>query len=56
VGSVDKNIYALNPATGAKLWSYNTGAPVWSSSAISHGVMYIADGAGYLYAFTPGGV
>jgi len=56
VGSVDKNIYALDPATGAKLWSYSTGAaPVWSSAAISHGVVYIADGAGYLYAFTPGG-
>ncbi len=56
VGSVDKNIYALDPTTGAKLWSYSTGAaPVWSSAAISHGVVYIADGAGYLYAFTPGG-
>ena len=26
VGSYDGNVYALNAATGAKLWSYTTGA------------------------------
>ena len=28
VGSYDHNVYALNAATGAKVWSYDTGGPV----------------------------
>jgi len=35
VGSDDGNLYAVNAATGAKLWSFATGAPVFSSPALS---------------------
>ena len=29
VGSYDHNVYALNATTGAKVWSYDTGGPVF---------------------------
>jgi serine/threonine-protein kinase len=41
VGSVDKNVYALNAKTGAKLWSYTTGSFVTSSPAVANGVVYV---------------
>ncbi len=39
-------MYALNAGTGAKLWSFNTGAQVSSSPAIANGVVYVAAGYG----------
>jgi outer membrane protein assembly factor BamB len=54
IGSDDHNLYALNAATGAKLWSYPTGSGsgVGSSPAVVNGVVYIASGGypGNLYA------
>ena len=46
----DGNVYALNASTGAKLWSYNTGAPYVSSPAVANGVVYIGAGDGNVYA------
>ena len=40
VGSDDGNVYALNAATGAKLWSYATGK-LESSPAVANGVVYV---------------
>ena len=50
VGSDDGNVYALNAATGAKLWSYTTGYVVTSSPAVANGVVYVGSGDGNVYA------
>jgi uncharacterized repeat protein (TIGR01451 family) len=39
-GSLDRNVYALNASTGAKLWTFATGADVSSSPAVANGVVY----------------
>jgi serine/threonine-protein kinase len=41
VGSGDKNVYALNARTGAKLWSYATGDGVYTSPAVAKEVVYV---------------
>jgi outer membrane protein assembly factor BamB len=48
VGGDDQNLYALDAATGAKLWSFNGGTPILSAPAVVNGVVYL--GAGALYA------
>jgi hypothetical protein len=50
IASVDHNVYALNAATGARLWTFATGDVVDSSPAVANGVVYI----GSLYAFAQG--
>ena len=49
-GSYDNNVYALNASTGAKLWSYATGAGVQSSPAVANGVVYFGSGDDNVYA------
>jgi outer membrane protein assembly factor BamB len=44
-------VYALNAATGAKLWSYHTGNQVFSSPTVANGVVYVGSGDGNMYAF-----
>ena len=46
VGSNDFKVYALNAATGAKLWSYTTGGLVYSSPAVANGVVYVGSDDG----------
>lgn len=41
--------------SGHQLWSYNSGALVYSSPAVANGHMYIASANGLLYAFNVGG-
>jgi outer membrane protein assembly factor BamB len=43
-------VQALNAADGTERWRTKTGAPLWSSPAISGGVLYIGDHAGFLRA------
>ena len=50
VGSDDHNVYALNASTGAKLWSYTTGALVSSSPAVANGVVYVGSWDRNVYA------
>ncbi len=50
VGSSDGVVYALNAATGTKLWNYVTGSTVSSSLAVVNGVVYVASNDGNLYA------
>ncbi len=50
VGADDQNLYALNAATGAKLWSFNAGTPIVNAPAVVGGVVYL--GAGALYALS----
>ena len=53
IGSGGNNVYALNAATGAELWSFTTISNVGSSPAVVNGMLFV--GAGYkdgnLYAF-----
>ena len=49
-GSGDGNVYALDAATGALKWKFQTGDVVHSSPAIANGVLYIGSWDRYLYA------
>jgi outer membrane protein assembly factor BamB len=51
VGSNDKNIYAFNAATGAKLWAAPTGQAIFSSPAVANGIVYVGSEDGNLYAY-----
>jgi serine/threonine-protein kinase len=46
----DNNVYALNAATGAKLWKLATGDSVFSAPAVSNGVLYIGSTDNSIYA------
>ena len=46
----DDNVYALNAATGALLWSHATANYVGSSPAVANGVVYIGSNDGDVYA------
>ena len=51
VGSLDYNMYALNDITGALLWQYRTGGPVYSSPSVADGVVYVGSDDSNIYAF-----
>ena len=51
VGSSDGNVYALDASSGAKLWSYATGASIeFSSPAVANGVVYVGSVDKNVYA------
>lgn len=50
VGSYTSRVYALNPNTGALLWSYLTGSSVASSPALANGVVYVNSADENVYA------
>lgn len=48
---------ALNPLTGASLWSSNLiGAIHWESPVVANGVLYITDESAHLTAYSLGGI
>jgi outer membrane protein assembly factor BamB len=49
-GSGDRNIYALNAATGSLKWKFKTGDVVHASPAISDGVLFVGSWDSYFYA------
>ncbi len=49
-GSGDGNVYALDAATGALKWKFQTGDVVHSSPAIADGTLFIGSWDSYLYA------
>jgi eukaryotic-like serine/threonine-protein kinase len=49
--SYDKKVYALKAKTGALLWSYTTDSGMYSSPAVSNGVLYVGSLEGGVYAF-----
>lgn len=51
VGASDGNIYALNPSTGKITWRYRTGAPIFSTPALSGNVLVVTDFGGNVYEF-----
>ena len=50
VGATDNNVYALNAATGTKLWSFATSGSVESSPDVANGVVYVGSDDGNVYA------
>jgi eukaryotic-like serine/threonine-protein kinase len=50
IGSMQGNIYALNVANGAKLWSYTTYSAVEKSLTVANGVVYAGCNDGKIYA------
>jgi outer membrane protein assembly factor BamB len=54
VGDMGGSVRAFS-MTGSQLWSYNTGAFIYSSPAIANGHMYVGSSNGLLYAFHLGG-
>jgi outer membrane protein assembly factor BamB len=49
VGSEDNSTYCLNAASGAFVWSYTTGGPVFSSPAVVGGLVYVGSDDGSTY-------
>ena len=49
-GCSDGKVYALDAATGDKLWEFATGDKVWATPAVSGGVLYIGSFDEKLYA------
>jgi len=49
-GSDDKNVYALDAATGAKKWSYATGGAVESGVSVSGKTLFAGSNDGHVYA------
>jgi outer membrane protein assembly factor BamB len=50
VGSSDRQVYAIDAATGQTNWTFQTKARVRSSPAIVDGIVYVGGLDGYLYA------
>lgn len=49
-GSGDGNVYALDAASGALKWKYQTGDVVHASPAVADGVVYVGSWDSYFYA------
>lgn len=52
IGSSNGILYALNPTDGRITWQYETGAPIFSTVAISGNTLIATDFAGNVYAFS----
>ena len=50
IGAGDGNVYALELASGRKLWQFSTGGRVRSTPAVADGVVYVGSMDGRLYA------
>ncbi len=49
-GCSDSKVYALDAATGDKLWEFETGDKIWATPAISDGILFIGSFDNKLYA------
>lgn len=52
VGASDGGIYGIDKRTGKIVWKYTTGAPIFSSVAISGNTLIATDFGGNVYAFS----
>jgi outer membrane protein assembly factor BamB len=50
VGGIDSTIYALNPGTGAELWSFGGGNWFWGRPLVTDNTAYVADMDGNVFA------
>lgn len=49
-GSDDGHLYALDAASGARLWSFTASSALYSSPAVSYGLVFVASSKGKVYA------
>ena len=54
VGSGDHNVYAIDAATGALRWKFQTGNVVHASPAVTGGIAYVGSWDRYFYALDAG--
>ena len=50
-GSYDGHLYAIDRATGVRLWDSPTGDAITSSPTVANGMVYVGSHDGKLYAF-----
>lgn len=50
VGSMDKQMVALDASSGDVLWTFDTDSSVWGDSLIIENALYFADSGGKIYA------
>ena len=50
VGSVGKEMVALNTANGSVIWAFSADSSVWGRALLVNGTLYFGDSAGNLYA------
>lgn len=50
ISAEDGSVYALDQSTGAKIWSFDTGAPIFASPAIDGGMVFCGNIDGVLFA------
>lgn len=51
-GASDGTLYGVNKTDGSLVWKHETGAPVFSTVAISGNTLFASDFGGNIYAFT----
>ena len=51
IGGFDGYVYALDAATGERLWRFNTYGWIDSSPAVVGGVIYVGSSGGYSYVY-----
>lgn len=51
IGSSNGSIYGINKSTGRITWEHKTGAPIFSTVAISGNTLVVTDFSGNVYAF-----
>lgn len=57
VGSYDRHVYAINPATAALKWSFTTTGPIQAPPVVGpDGTVYIGAGGTDVFAISRGGV
>ncbi|MBA3826661.1 MAG: PQQ-binding-like beta-propeller repeat protein, partial [Ktedonobacterales bacterium] len=47
-------VEVLDATTGARLWSYATGAPIYAAASVAEGAIFTGSVDGNVYAFAPG--
>lgn len=50
VGSIGKQLVALDTGTGETVWTFDAGASLWGDALLVDGTLYFADSAGNMYA------
>ncbi len=51
-GASNGTLYGVNKTNGSLVWKHETGAPVFSTVAISGNTLFASDFGGNVYAFT----
>jgi len=53
VGSVGREMAALNTANGSVVWAFSASSSVWGRALLANGTLFFGDSGGNLYALNP---